>query len=48
MLLGFENLYINKSDILTKHKSSIHNILKTEILSICYNISIQLYHIIFK
>ena len=47
MLLGFEFGYIHKRVILTRHKSSIHNILITEILSICYNIILQLYHIIF-
>ena len=48
MLLDYEIVYINESVILTRHKSSIHNILNTEIVSICYNIIIQLYHIIFK
>ena len=48
MLLGFEIVYINKCVILTRHKSAIHNILITEILSICYNIILHLYHTIFK
>ena len=48
MLLDFEFFYMNKSVILIRHKSSIPNMLNTEILYICYNIIIQLYHVIFK
>ena len=33
---------------MTRHKAAIHNILIVELLSICYNIILRLYHIIFK
>ena len=38
----------NKHIILTRYKSAIPNIISTETLSICYNIRLLLYHIIFK
>ena len=50
-VLYFLLLYVypyNKHIIFTRFKSAIHNILSTETLSICYNIILRLYHIIFK
>ena len=38
----------NKHIILTRYKSAIYHILSSETLSICYNISLRLNHIIFK
>ena len=38
----------NKHIILTRYKSAIPNIISTETLSICYNIRLLLYYIIFN